>query len=163
LDSFLKSLVLKSSSEFDQGLSQLVRYGVLTLIDYDLSLALSPLNALNVTFDLIHGDLVGLINGVPDAEVVTVLSDNDIRVGDPAHILAVVQQGLLLLLLDVVEMKLAALVSEEKLGATWVELEVVYLAIMRDVCQHRVGPQVLNAEGEGIQEVSDDLCRLTTS
>jgi hypothetical protein len=134
LDSFLKSLILKSSSEFDQGLSKLVRDGVLALIDYDLSLALSPLDTLNVTFDLIHGDLVGLIYGVPDTEVVTVLSDNDIRVGNPADILAVVEQGLLLLLLDVVEMKLAALVSEEKLGATWVELEIVDLAIMRNVC-----------------------------
>jgi hypothetical protein len=34
---------------------------------------------------------------------------------------------------------------------------------MRDVGQHRVGPQVLDAEGQGIQEVSDDLCRLPTS
>jgi hypothetical protein len=163
LDSFLKSLILQGSSEFDQGLSQLVRDGVLALIDDDLCLPLGPLDALDVTLHLIHGDLVGLVDGVPDTEVVAVLSDDDIGVGYPAHILAVVEQGLLLLLLDVVEMQLAALVSEEKLGAAWVQLEVVDLAIMRDVGQHRVGPQVLDAEGQGIQEVSDDLCRLPTS
>ena len=78
LDSFLKSLILQGSSEFDQGLSQLVRDGVLALIDDDLCLPLGPLDALDVTLHLIHGDLVGLVNRVPHAEVVAVLCDDDV-------------------------------------------------------------------------------------
>jgi hypothetical protein len=127
LDRFVQALVLKGGTELDQGLPQFVRDGVLALVDDDLGLALGSLNALHVTLNLIHSYLVGFIDAVPDAEIVAVLSDNDVGIRDPADVLAVVEQGLLLLLLDVVQVKLAALVAEKKLRAAGVQLQVVDL------------------------------------
>ena len=91
-------------------------------VDDDLGLALGSLDALDVAFDLVHGDFVGLVNRVPDTQVVAVLGHNDVRVGHPAHILAVVEKGLLLLLFDVIEVELSTLVSEEELVTTWIQL-----------------------------------------
>jgi hypothetical protein len=94
------------------------------------------LDALDISFNFIHSNLIGLIDGVPNTEIVAILSDNDVRVGDPADILAVVEQGLLFLFLDIVQVKLTALIPKEQLVATWVELKIVNLAVMRDVSQH---------------------------
>jgi len=150
LNSLFQTLVFKSSSEFNQGLSQLIRDSVLAEIHNHLSLSFCPLDALDVALDLVHGYLIRLIDRVPNAEVITILGDNHIGVWDPANILAIVQEGLLLLLFDIVEVKLAALVSEEKLGAAWVQLKIVNLAIMGDVGQHGVGSQVLDAKSQGV-------------
>lgn len=71
------------------------------------------MNGLHIAFDSIHRNFVRLVNTVPNTEVLSVLSDNDIRVGNPADILAVVEKRLFLLLFDIVEVELLAFVAEE--------------------------------------------------
>jgi len=91
------------------------------------------------------------------------LSDDDVGAGYPADILAVVEKSLLLLLLDVVEVQLPSLVPEEQFVASWVELKVVDLAVVVDCGLDLVEPQVLDADCQAIEEVSDDLGWLSTS
>ena len=67
------------------------------------------------------------------------------------------------LLLDVVEKELLPLVLEEKLVATWVELEVVDLAIVIDSGEDLVVSEVLDADGQRVKEVGNDLGGLTSS
>ena len=121
------------------------------------------LDALDVTLDLIHGDLVGLVDGVPDTEIGSVLCDNDVRVGNPRDELAVVQETLLALILDVVDVELFPLVTEEELVATWVELKVVDFGVMLDGGLNLVNTQVLDADGLQISQVGDDLGWFSTS
>lgn len=127
LHCLLKSLVLKGRTELNQCLLKLIRVGVCASVNDDLGLTLSSLNAFNITLDLIHGNFIRLIDGVPNAQVVAVLGNDNIGVGNPAYILAVVKKSLLLLLLDVVKVELSTLVSEQQLGAAGVQLQVIYL------------------------------------
>lgn len=69
---------------------------------------------------------------------------------------------MLLLLLNVVEMELSSLVSEQKLVASWIQLKVVYLAIVVDSGLDLVESKVLDADCELVKEVSDDLCWLAS-
>lgn len=127
IDSRVKTSVLEGGAELNQALIELVRDGVVAIIDENFSLVLGTLDALNITLDLIHGDLIGLLDRVPHTEVRTVLGNNDIGIWDPVDELAVVEQALLGLLLNTVEVELLALVAEEELRATGVQLEVVNL------------------------------------
>ena len=145
-DCSVKALVLESGTELDEGLIQVVADSVLSVLNKDLSLALRSLDGIDITLDLVHGDLVGLFDTVPHTEVVSVLSNNHIGVWDPADILAVIEQSLLLLLLDVVEMQLSPLVSEQQLVASWVQLEVVDLAVVIDGRLDLVVSEVLDAD-----------------
>ena len=47
-------------------------------------------------------------------------------------------------------MQLPSLVPEKKLCAAGVELEIVDLGVVRDVCEHLVGSQVLDAKGQSV-------------
>jgi hypothetical protein len=78
LDSSLQSIVLKSSSKLNKSLIKIVSHSVGSIIHQDLCLAFSSLDGFNISLDLVHGDLVSLLNTVPDAEIVPVLSHNDI-------------------------------------------------------------------------------------
>jgi len=158
-----KAVVLEGSAELDESLIEVVSDSVGSVINQDLGLAFTPLNGFDITLDLVHGDLVGLLDAVPDAEVVPVLSNDDVGVWNPADELAVVEEGLLLLLLDVVEVQLSSLVSEKELAASWVELKVVNLAVVVHSGLNLVESQVLDADGQAIEQVSDDLGWLTSS
>lgn len=85
------------------------------------------MDCFNITLDLIHCNFIRFFYRVPNTEVVPVLSDDNIGSRNPAYILAIVKQGLLLLLFDVVKMKLPSLVSEEKFVATRIKFKVVNL------------------------------------
>jgi len=122
---------------------------------------LLAVDALDVTLNLVHSDLIRLLNRVPNTEVASVLGHNDIGVRHPAHILTVVQKGLLLLFLNVEQVKLLSLVLEQELAATWVQFEVVDLGVMVDGSLDLVVSQVLDADGHLIEQVSDDLGGLT--
>jgi hypothetical protein len=80
------------------------------------------LDAFDISFNLVHRDLIGFFNRVPNTQVCAVLRNDDIRVWHPADKLAVVEKTLFLLLLKVVHIKLLAFVAEEQLTATWVQL-----------------------------------------
>ena len=125
LYSLLKSLILKGSTKFDECLFKLVGVGIHSGVNDDFGFTFGTLDGFYVTLDVVHGYLVGLFDGVPDAEVLTVLSYHNVGVRNPRDILAIVKKSLLFLLFDVIEMKLASLVSEKELGTTRVQLEVV--------------------------------------
>ena len=67
------------------------------------------------------------------------------------------------MLLQVVKMELSSLISEEKLVATWVELKVVDLAVMTHLDDLVGVLEVLDANGEWVKQVGDDLGRLSSS
>lgn len=71
--------------------------------------------------------------------------------------LAEVEETLLLLLFNVKEIELLALVSEEKLGATRVELQIINLGVMVDSSDHLVLLKVLDADCHDVKKVSDNL------
>ena len=56
--------------------------------------------------DFKHGHSLGGINIVPDTEIVSVLSDNNIAVGNPLNVATVVQNGRLGRVLNVIKMQL---------------------------------------------------------
>lgn len=60
-------------------------------------------------------------------------------------------------------MKLSSLVSEKELVASWIELKVIDFAVMVDCGLNLVKSEVLDADGELVQEIGDDLCWLTPS
>ena len=128
----LKPIIFQRRAKLNESGIECVRNGGGSILNQDFGLTLGALNSLDITFDLVHSDLICLFNAVPDAQITTVLSHNYVRVRNPVDEFAVVQQRLLALLLDVIEMQLATLVSEKKLGASWVELKVVNLAIVID-------------------------------
>lgn len=161
LNSSVEAFVFEGSAEFNEGFIEVIGILVGTIVNKDDSLALGSLNGFNVSLNLVHGNLIGLLNTVPNAEIVSVLSDNNVGVWNPVDELAVVQKSLLLLFLDVVEMKLSPLVSEQELVTTWVELEIVDFAVMVDGCLDLVETQVLDTDGQGIEQVGDDLCGLS--
>jgi len=115
------------------------------------------MDILNIALNGVHSNLIGFLNRVPNAEVLSVLSDNNIGVGYPGDVFTVVQEGLLLLLLDIVQVELLALVSEEQLGATGVQLKVVDLGVVRNRGLDHVLGQVIDADGHNVHEVSDNL------
>ena len=85
----------------------------------------------------------------------------NIRVWHPVDELAVVEQALLCLLLDAVQVELLPLVSEEELGATWVQLKVVDLRVVGDCALHLSLTQVLDTDSHLVEKVRDDLSGLT--
>ena len=70
---------------------------------------------------------------------------------------------LLSLFFNVIQVELLSLISEKKLVASWVELKVVDLAVVVDCGLDLVEPQVLDADCQAIEEVSDDLGWLSAS
>ena len=147
LNSSIKAFVFEGCAEFNQSLIEVIGVLVGSVIDKDNSLTLSSLNGLDVSLDLVHRNLIGLLDAVPDAEIVPVLRNDDIGIWNPVDEFAVVQKRLLLLFLDVVEMELSPLVSEQKLVTTWVELKIVDFAVMVDGCLDLVESQVLDTDG----------------
>ena len=163
LNSSGQSIVLKSSSKLDQCLIKIISYCVGSIIDKDFSLPFISLNGFNISLNLVHGHLVSLINAVPDAEIVPVLGNNNVTVWHPADELAVVEQSLLLLFLDVVQVKLSSLVTEQKLVASWIQLKIVDLTVVSHGGLNLVESQILYADSQGVEEIGDDLsCLLTT-
>ena len=158
-----QSIVLKSSSKLDECLIKIISYGVGSVINKDLSLAFISLNRFDISLDLVHGHLVSFINAVPDAEIVPVLGNNDVTVWHPADELAVVEESLLLLFLDVVQVKLSSLVTEQKLVASWVQLKIVDLAVVGHGGLNLVESQILDANSQGVEEIGDNLSCLLTS
>ena len=59
-------------------------------------------------------------------------------------------------------MKLSHLVSEQEFVSTLVQLEIVDLTIIVDGCLDLVEIQVLDKDGQVIEQVSDDLCGFST-
>lgn len=104
------------------------------------------MDALDITFDLVHSNLIRLLDGIPDAQIRSVLCDDNIRVGHPIYELAVVEQALLRLFLDAVKIELLALVTEEELGATRVELKVINLGVVADISLNLPSAEVLDAD-----------------
>lgn len=66
------------------------------------------------------------------------------------------------MLLDVEEVELLALITEQKLCTTRVELQIVYLGVVVNGTNHSVLVQVLDADSHSIEEVSDNLEGLST-
>ena len=161
LNSSVEAFVFEGSAELNEGFIEVIGILVGTIVNKDDSLTLGSLDGFNVSLNLVHGNLIGLLNTVPNAEIVSVLSDNNVGVWNPVDELAVVQKSLLLLFLDVVEMKLSPLVSEQELVTTWVQLEIVDFAVVVDGCLDLVETQVLDTDGQGIEQVGDDLCGLS--
>mmetsp|Transcript_19212 Transcript_19212/g.26023 ORF Transcript_19212/g.26023 Transcript_19212/m.26023 type:complete len:287 (-) Transcript_19212:1348-2208(-) len=161
VDSGVETAVLEGSAKLNEALIEFVRDGVATIVDENLGLVLGALDALDVTLDLVHGDLVWLLDRVPDAEVGAVLGNDDVGVRHPADELAVVEQALFGLLLNAVKVQLLALVSEEQLCATGVQLEVVNLGVVADVGLNLARAQVLDADSHLVEQVGDDLGGLT--
>lgn len=115
------------------------------------------MDVFNITFNVVHGLLVRLFDAVPDAEILSVLCNHDIRVWNPRHVLAVVEQRLFLLLFDVVQVELLALVTEQELGAARVQLQVVNLGIVWDRSLDHVLGEIVDANRHNIEEISNDF------
>jgi hypothetical protein len=60
---------------------------------------------------------------------------------------AEIEEGAPLLGLDVVEMELSPLITEEEFGPAWVELQEVDLGVVTNSGQICAGVQVLHADG----------------
>jgi len=60
-------------------------------------------------------------------------------------------------------MQLSPFVSEQELAASWIELEVVDLAVVVHGGLDLVEPEILDADGQAIKQVGDDLGRLAAS
>ena len=146
VNSCVEASVLEGSSKLNETFIKFVRDRVVTVIDKNFSLVLSALDALDITFDLVHSNLIRLLDGIPDAQIRSVLGDDNIRVGHPIYELAVVEQALLGLFLDAVKIELLALVTEEELGATRVELEVIDLGVVADISLNLPSAEVLDAD-----------------
>ena len=80
------------------------------------------MDAFNIALNRVHRHFVRLFNTVPYTEVLAVLGHNNVRIRYPTYVLAVVQQGLLFLVLHVVQVQLFAFISEKKLCTARVQL-----------------------------------------
>lgn len=143
----IEAFVFEGCAKFNQGFIEVIGILISTIINKYDGLTFSSLNRFNVSLNLVHGNLIGLLNTVPNAEVVSVLSNDNVGVWNPVDEFAVVQKSLLLLFFDVVEMELSPLVSEQELVSTWVELKIVDFAVMVNGCLDLVEIQVLDTDG----------------
>mmetsp|Transcript_68183 Transcript_68183/g.142092 ORF Transcript_68183/g.142092 Transcript_68183/m.142092 type:complete len:539 (-) Transcript_68183:434-2050(-) len=108
-------LEVDAHAKLDERLVEAVRHCVDALVDDHLRAPPRALDVLDVALDLEDGDPLGRIDGVPDAEVVTVLRHHHVRVRHPLHVARVVEQCRPCLRRDVVQVQVPALVAEEEL------------------------------------------------
>mmetsp|Transcript_15916 Transcript_15916/g.37995 ORF Transcript_15916/g.37995 Transcript_15916/m.37995 type:complete len:208 (-) Transcript_15916:510-1133(-) len=127
-------LAVDAHPELDQRLVKPVRDRVDPLVDNDLRAPAGPLDVLHVALDLEDGDTLWRVDRVPHAQVVPVLRDDDVRVGDPLHVARVVEQGRARLRRDVEQVQVAPLVAEQQLRGRRIELEPVNLGVVGDCC-----------------------------
>jgi hypothetical protein len=132
-DGRLEVAVLDRRAKPDQRLLELVRRRVDALVHDDLGAPAGPLDLLDLALDFVRRDLVGRVDVVPHAKVVAVLSHDYVRVRDPLNVIAVRQQRGALLLGNVVQVELAALVAEQQEVAPPVQLKPVDLAVVRNL------------------------------
>lgn len=127
----------------------------MAVVNQHFCLVVLAVDRLHIALDLVHGHLVWLFYRIPHAEILSVLCDDHVRVWHPGDVLAVVQQRLLLLFFYVVEVELLAFVTEEKLGAAGVQLEVVDFGIVGNSRLNHILRQVIDADGHHIDQVGN--------
>mmetsp|Transcript_38799 Transcript_38799/g.91879 ORF Transcript_38799/g.91879 Transcript_38799/m.91879 type:complete len:635 (-) Transcript_38799:696-2600(-) len=153
-------LLLAGRPKLDQALVQGVAHGVDPLVDDDLRLPPASLDVCHLPLDGEHGLVVRLVNGVPHAEVASVLRDHDVAVGHPLHVGAVGEEGDALLRLDVVKVEVLLLVPEQEVGRAGVELQPVDARVVVDGCQGEPRHEVEDADGLQVDEVRNLLVLL---
>ena len=78
LNSSVDSFVFKGSAKFNEVFIEVKGILVGTIVNKEYSLTLSSLNYFNVSLNLVHGNLIGFLNTVPNAQIVSILSDNNV-------------------------------------------------------------------------------------
>ena len=91
------------------------------------------LNVLDIPLDGEHGLLVRSIDAVPDTQAASALGHHHITARHPLDIAAVGQQCGALLLGYVVQMQVAALISEQQMRRPGIQLLYIYKLLLRDV------------------------------
>ena len=114
-----------------------------------------------------HGDFLGSIDVVPNAEVAAILRNHNIAQRHPLHVTAVVEDGGSFLRLDVTQVQLErsakcttvnqhtvcnsttqrrvyleSLVSEEQLASSFVQLEPINLGVVTELSQESATQQI---------------------
>lgn len=104
---------LNGETKLNQGLIQLVCCcATISLIDYYFSFARSSFDFLNITFDVVESDLIGVFDWVPHTKVVSVLGHYHLGIGNPLDVITVGQQCVLLAGANIVEVELSSFVPE---------------------------------------------------
>mmetsp|Transcript_24048 Transcript_24048/g.53970 ORF Transcript_24048/g.53970 Transcript_24048/m.53970 type:complete len:577 (-) Transcript_24048:1388-3118(-) len=162
-DSFLVLLVLDRAPKLYQRLVKTVGDRVDTLVDDHLSPAPRPLNVFHVSLDLEDGDSLRSIDGVPDTQVVTILSHHHITVWNPLHVAAEVEEGRSGLRQKIKQVQLAMLVSVQKLRCRRVQLEPVNFGIMVHGSYSVTRRQIKDADRLKVHQVCNLLVLLLSA
>ena len=124
--------VVEQRVELDERLVERVRHRVHPLVDDNLRLSLAPLDVLHLAADGKVRHPVRTLQAVPHAQVTAILSDDDVRVGDPLRVRAVREQRVSRLRLQVEEMELSLLIAKQEVRRPGVEFQPVDLVRMRE-------------------------------
>mmetsp|Transcript_7031 Transcript_7031/g.17078 ORF Transcript_7031/g.17078 Transcript_7031/m.17078 type:complete len:367 (-) Transcript_7031:1538-2638(-) len=121
-----------ASAERDECLVEFVLLLPRAVVNQHNRPTFGPLDVFYVALDLSHGHPVGLLYRIPDAEVLSVLRDDDIAVGHPLDVVAVVEEGGAALLLQRVQVQLTAVVAEQQPITSGVEFQPVDATVVVD-------------------------------
>lgn len=135
----------------------MVRHRRVALIHNDLRLARGSLDLFDVALDGVQRHLIGVLDGVPYTQIVTILRHDHLTIRHPLSVVAVRQQRVLLGGSDVVQVELSPLVSEEQFIRMSIQLQEIDLGIMSDGADYRAMIQILDLERLQIQQKSDHL------
>lgn len=82
-----KIMIINSRAEIDQRLIQSIIDSIETFINKNFSASMCPFNVLHIALDLDNGRLIRIINVVPNTQIATVLSHNNIGIRNPLNII----------------------------------------------------------------------------
>ena len=118
-----KILIVDRGPKFDQIFVQRKNRLLISFVDHDLSFSSVPQQINDFAFDRNQSDLVRSFDVVKNAQIVAILRDHDVALGDPLDVTAKTDQSFFSVFFQIVKMQFESFVAEQKFLTGFVQLK----------------------------------------